>query len=179
MIDKRHTCAITGHRPQDLPWDYYKDFSDENVFFEGVVRETLNMLVDKGYCKFITGGALGVDTVFAEAVVNRRREPPPILLELAIPCKSQSDSWDKRDRDRYNALLKEADEVNYISDHYTKYCMMKRNQYMVDHADCLVAFWTGKQFGGTYQTIKYAHKKGLPVVIIDIKDVAKNSKKRD
>ena len=179
MTDKRHTCAITGHRPQDLPWDYYKDFSDENVFFEGVVRETLDMLIDKGYTRFITGGALGVDTVFAEAVIIRRREPPPISLELAIPCEGQSDAWESRDRERYKEILRQADFVNYISDHYTKYCMMKRNRYMVDNADCLVAFWTGKQYGGTFQTIKYAHQKGLPVVIIDIKDIPKNCKRRD
>lgn len=38
-----------------------------------------------------------------------------------------------------------------------------RNQWMVDHADEGIAFWSGKESGGTFNCIKYAEKKGKPV----------------
>ena len=40
--------------------------------------------------------------------------------------------------------------------------MFARNRYMVDRADRVLAYLTAPQ-GGTYYTVRYAEKKGVPV----------------
>lgn len=44
--------------------------------------------------------------------------------------------------------------------------MNKRNQYMVDQSDFIIAVWNGKP-SGTGKTIKYAKDKNKIIVIIN------------
>jgi nucleoside 2-deoxyribosyltransferase len=46
--------------------------------------------------------------------------------------------------------------------HY-KAAIQKRNRWMVDRADCLIAYLF-RDFGGAYETVKYAKKQGKPVI---------------
>lgn len=49
---------------------------------------------------------------------------------------------------------------------YSPECMDKRNRYMVDHADVLIAVWDGSP-SGTGKTVNYALRQGKPVVVIN------------
>lgn len=40
---------------------------------------------------------------------------------------------------------------------------VKRNRWMVDRADCLIAYLF-RDYGGAYETVKYAKKQGKPVI---------------
>ena len=44
--------------------------------------------------------------------------------------------------------------------------MQRRNEYMVDKADTLIAVWNGTS-GGTANCVKYAKKKGVDIVRLD------------
>ena len=44
--------------------------------------------------------------------------------------------------------------------------MDKRNRYMVDHADFILAVWNGKP-SGTGRTVTYARGKKRTVIVID------------
>ena len=46
--------------------------------------------------------------------------------------------------------------------------MEKRNRYMVDHADLLIAVWDGRP-SGTGKTVQYAQQQGKHVLMIDPK----------
>ena len=45
--------------------------------------------------------------------------------------------------------------------------MDKRNRYMVDHADYILAVWNGCP-SGTGNTVRYAHKKGKTIIVINL-----------
>lgn len=47
---------------------------------------------------------------------------------------------------------------------YGKWAPLKRNQQIVDEADCVVALWDGASHG-TKNTINYAKKQGKKVII--------------
>ena len=44
-----------------------------------------------------------------------------------------------------------------------KAAIQKRNRWLVDRADCLIAYLF-RDFGGAYETVKYAKKQGKPVI---------------
>jgi uncharacterized phage-like protein YoqJ len=49
-----------------------------------------------------------------------------------------------------------------ISEYPGTRAMQIRDEWMVDHAKRIVALWDGS-FSGTFNTIRYARKKGKPV----------------
>lgn len=166
MDEKRKTCCFTGHRPEKLPWG--ADESDERC-----VRLTQELICHlegmylAGCRHFICGMARGCDLLFAEAVLSLRARRSDVTLEAALPCDTQSDAWSVEERRRYEHLLAESDEVSFVSHRYYPGCMQRRNQYMVDASDVLLAVYNGTA-GGTMQTILYAQRKGLQVITIEI-----------
>ena len=74
--------------------------------------------------------------------------------------------WRDEWRERYHAVLKAADEVIYVSDKPGRTAFFKRDEWMVDNSQGLIAVFTGAP-GGTMETIKYARKSGKEVVLIE------------
>ena len=166
VTDEELICCFSGHRPSGLPWK--TDETDERCLaLKRRIREELGMIVKAGCRHFLCGMALGCDTYFAEAVLEMKRARPDILLEAVIPCGSQPERWSRDNRLRYNAILDRCDKVTVLQARYTPDCMMRRNRYMVDHSDVLVACYSGLP-GGTWNTIKYAMDNDKEVIQLPI-----------
>ncbi len=151
-------CCVTGHRPQSFPWDYDNDASAREKYFAAMKAEA-EQLVQMGYNYFISGGAIGVDMDFADIILELKKTNPDLQLEIAVPCANQDRKWKMPFKERYKRILYCADKVTVISEFFTRWCMQRRNEYMVDKSDLVVAFWNGTEKGGTFNTIKYARKK--------------------
>ena len=67
---------------------------------------------------------------------------PCITLECAIPCETQAVKWNERDRNIYFDLLAKCDKETLLQQNYTFGCMQKRNEYMVDNPDYVIAVGT-------------------------------------
>lgn len=82
--------AVTGHRPNKL-WGYDLSHPKYNKLFQCMYR----WLVHKKATHCISGMGLGVDTVFALAGLQYRKDYPDlgVKLECAIPCRNQSNHW--------------------------------------------------------------------------------------
>ena len=157
------TVCFTGRRPQKLPWGYNE--SDERcIRLKNEIFENIKLAISEGATHFISGMALGVDMWAAEAVIELKKFSPDITLEAALPHKKQSAGWNASHRARYDAILKKCDKITCVSEHY---CMMKRNQYMVDSSDLVIAV-TDDFSGGSGKTVLYARSKNVPVLIINI-----------
>ena len=146
MNSRENCCCFTGHR-------YVANAHIEklNTRLPDIIKE----LAKSGVSDFITGGALGFDTLAAKAVLKERDKNPDIRLILALPCREQAARWRKKDIDLYNEILSMADEVIYVSEEYTNACMLKRNRFMVEHSTHCV-FYMSAPRGGTAYTVKYA-----------------------
>lgn len=152
------TICATGHRPNKL-WGY--DLSNPNyirlkdIFKRGLVKLNCN--------EAISGMALGVDTVFALAVLELKSEGYDIKLHCAIPCQNHSCKWTADSIVQYNQILEQADIVKIVTDApYSPQLMQIRNAYMVDRADIVLAVWNGTP-GGTANCIKYAQSKSKTI----------------
>lgn len=99
----------------------------------------------------------------AKEVIALKQSFEDIELILAIPCRDQTSGWDQSSKIIYQTLKRQADEVVYISPYYTRNCMLKRDRFMVDNAQYVVAF-LNKRRGGTHYTVKYAEKLGRNIV---------------
>ena len=66
-------------------------------------------------------------------------------------------------KERYMHIIQNADYAATISDHYFRACYQRRNEFMVDHSNLVIAVWNGTP-SGTKNTIDYANRKGVKVV---------------
>ena len=112
--------------------------------------------------------ALGTDMYAAEIVLGLKAAYPDITLTCALPCESQAEKWSEPLRDRYYAVLSKCDREVLLQTRYTPDCMEKRNRYMVDHADLLIAVWDGRP-SGTGKTVRYAQQQGKSVLVVEPK----------
>ena len=126
----------------------------------------VQMIEQKNVTHFISGMALGIDTYAAEIVLDLKSQFPFITLECAIPCETQAAKWSERYRNRYFRIIERCDKETMLQRHYSSDCMQKRNRYMVEHADLILAVWDG-QPSGTGMTVTYAHSLGKPVWTLD------------
>ena len=132
-------------------------------------RLIVGVIEKKNVTKFISGMALGTDMWASEIVLDLKDEYPDSTLEATVPCRTQTASWNVRSKARYEKLLSLCDEVTVLQEEYTYDCMMKRNKYMVQKADYVIAVWNGKP-SGTGKTIQYAIDCGKPVYYVDVND---------
>ena len=166
MAQREQTCCFSGHRPAKLPWGG-NEADERCLALKGELAAHLEALYAEGYRHFICGMALGCDMYFAEAVTALREVREDVTLEAAVPCGTQPDRWNRAQRERYNALLNACSKVTVLQIGYSPECMMRRNQYMVDHSSMLLCCYNGRP-GGTMRTILYAERTGVGVEIIDV-----------
>lgn len=158
------SCCFTGHRPQRLG---YPEHSAQCAALKAKIRAVLiDLIENRGFTHFITGMALGVDLYAAQIVLDIKADHPTVTLECALPCAAQADGWPPHDRAVYARILAQCDRQTLLQTAYTRGCMQKRNRYMVNHADCVLAVWNGIP-SGTGSTVKYARAKQVPVLLLD------------
>lgn len=152
---RENTCCFTGHRI--LP-------KAERQALCVRLREEISRMAKKGIDTFLAGGALGFDTLAAQTVLGLRGEElPQLRLVLVLPCRDQERLWNERDQQLYHDLLRQADEVIYTGDLYSRECMFVRNRYLVDHSSHCLCYLT-RDRGGTAYTVRYAEKQGLEMI---------------
>ena len=155
--------GVTGHRSNKL-WGY--DYSDYRYI--NLKNMFITLLKNNNITDAWTGMAVGVDTIFALAVLELKESGMDIKLHCAIPCRNQEKLWPIEAQELYNSILDRADEVILVSDdEYSPKLMQIRNEYIVDRIDTLIAVWNGYPVGGTWNCVNYARGVGKDIFYID------------
>ena len=149
----RRAC-FTGHRPEKL------DISEKEA--KSRLRSAIQKAIDDGYTTFISGMARGIDMWAAEIVIEERKKNENIKLICASPYEGFEKSWSFIEKHRYKTILKRADYIKYVCEHYSRQCFQIRNVWMVDHSARVIAAYNGES-GGTRNTIRYAKDKKVEV----------------
>lgn len=156
-MDKRpFTAAFTGHReirPEDKAGLWAK------------LNELLLQLVtERKYRYFGSGGARGFDLLAAKAVLELKRSYPNVRLIMVLPCLDQTKLWCESERREYSDILRQADGIKYTHQGgYYDGCMQERNHHLVNHASLIIAYCY-KPRSGTAQTISYANAQQIQVI---------------
>ena len=150
FILRANSVCVSGHRIIERDLDKRK----LTIIFEN--------LIISGIDTFLIGMAIGFDTLCFQILEQMRKEKN-IKIIACIPCLNQAEKFSQAQKKEYDRLISVADEKVVLSDDYTPYCMQKRNKFMVDNSACVVCYLK-KQKGGTFNTVKYAKQKGVPVI---------------
>jgi uncharacterized phage-like protein YoqJ len=140
----------TGHRPNKLLGYTAKAYFDAADFAYKHLPE--------GTSRIISGGALGWDQALALAALQAS-----IPLVMALPFPNFESRWPRESQHNLHQLIDKSADIVFVCDGgYAPWKMQKRNEWMVDKADSVLALWNGTD-GGTANCVRYAEKVGKPI----------------
>jgi len=106
------------------------------------------------------GGAPGADTVALE-LAAAARGPGTAITVLAPSTARDLPATARR------AALAHADRIVELGFPFgARWSYLRRNDALLDGADLLLAFWDGRERGGTWYTVARARRLGVPVLVI-------------
>lgn len=88
---------------------------------------------------------------------------PGLTLVAVVPFAGQEGRFSAADRERFRRVLAAADRCVVLSPAYHTGCYAVRNNYLVEHASLLVAWYDGSP-GGTHYTVRRALRRGLEFI---------------
>lgn len=141
--------AFTGHRSEDC-----RSEEDVRMRMDLALRTTPDPIE-----AVICGMANGVDLWAGNVALDMGL---PVIA--AKPWRGHGPR--KSDIALYERVLAEAVEIVDVDPHDEyrgPWVYQKRNEYMVDRATHVLAYYSGKGRGGTYNCISYANKVKKPV----------------
>lgn len=107
--------------------------------------------------------ASGTDIWAAEIVLEKKKQNKALRLICAVPHPNFEKRRNEYEKKRYNNIIKNADYIRIICDKYFKACYQRRNEFMVDHSNMVIAVWNGMA-SGTKNTIDYAERKNVNII---------------
>ena len=138
-------------------------FAGHSVICSPVVEQQVNEEIEVylshiDEATFYVGGRGEFDIMAAAAVraAKKRHKDKKIQLYLVEPYMREEIN---RDRSYYESLYDGIIIPQELLGAHPKAAITKRNRWMCDQADCLIAY-VERDFGGAYQTLKYAERKG-------------------
>lgn len=152
--NRQHTCCFTGHR--EIEPQHREQLPQ---LLEAVIR----LMVRDGYYTFLTGGALGFDTLAADTVLRLKAEYGHMRLIVVSPYGGQSDNWNRAQADHFEWVRQSADNFVCLEAGYSPGCMKRRNYYMVERS-AICAYYCLRSRSGAAQTMRYAQQCGLELV---------------
>ena len=119
------------------------------------VKQVIRELLQTGYETFLLGGYGSFDSIAAVAVRDLKKEFPDLKSILVLPYLN---------RDRDTSLY---DETVYppLEDVPKKFAISRRNEWMVEQADVVVAY-VSHDWGGATTTLRYAERKKKRIINI-------------
>ncbi len=146
MSENSLKIAFTGHR---------------HLKYDDVVQSLIKVHSDLPGAMWITGGAYGLDSHAARFALDNSI---PLWLVLPFPAKILCARWPSGDaRDLLFRSVKDCARLSVVSPVFSMASYQRRNEFMVDAADVLAAFFDGSP-GGTANCVRYANEVGKKVV---------------
>lgn len=150
-VNRNAICCFSGHR--SIPQEDAQRLRER-------LDHVISVLISKGVKTFRCGGAMGFDTLAALIILEKKRDGADVSLDLFLPCRDQSSGWNEFNKEVYDYVLSEANNVHYSEEFYQTGCMLKRNREMVNGSTYCVVYCK-KNSGGTAYTLNYATQKGV------------------
>ena len=126
----------------------------ENTLFPIICTEA-ERLINNGADTFLLGGYGNFDYLCAQAVKKLKDKYPHITSILVIPYLNRT----------YNDELYDLTEYPPLERVPPRFAISKRNEYMVQKADVVIAY-VKYDFGGASTTLNYAIRKKKEIILL-------------
>lgn len=170
ILNKRKSCAITGHRPEKLKLSIT---DQEFIRFEEKIEQCITYLIENGVTTFYIGMARGADIWVGNVIVKLKQNNfKNLQLISIIPYEQQCSNWSEKDKECYYNLLEQCDVSVILASEYYENCYRDRNELLIRLSDCVLAVVFDEINGrsGTRMTLNMAEKAGLNRIILDVKN---------
>lgn len=147
-------------------YDGFRVVRGTDVMGESLKYEFHKML-DRGIIHFISGMERGAELLAAELILELKRKNERISLEGVLPYEEQAARWSKGDRERYFAVMANADAETLIQHRYTSDCYRKRDQYMIDKSDYVIFVSFGES-GAQSPALQYSRENAKEYVMLSL-----------
>lgn len=168
---RQTACAVTGHRPSRFKFKYSEDYSLCKKIKRAMFEQFKRLYDEQGVRRYYVGGALGVDMWAGELILRLKEQPGygDIELVVVLPFEGHDAKWDERSKRRMDFLLRMCSDCVVVGKEDCRESYIKRNCYMIDHANYLVAVYDNERNlrSGTMQTVRYAERCGLTIAFIN------------
>ena len=154
-------CSFIGEQPRDFPWEYSKNKKAHSEYIKQL-REAIAHTVElDGITTFMCGLTHNADLDFAEAVLYQKENKyPNIKLICVVDAESLHNNWDELNANRYQAILKKADEQQPYTD-----------VSFIDSSDQVIVVWNEKPSGTVTNLVHYAIEQGKFTYFIRLNDI--------
>lgn len=112
---------------------------------------------------FLTGGMGEFDAKCSAAVRKAKRRYPDKSIKLILVEPYMKNEINEN-KDYYETSFDDVMIPMELADAHFKSAITQRNKWMIDRSDYLIAF-VYRDFGGAYETMRYAKKKKGIVII--------------
>lgn len=106
-------------------------------YIKEMLRQKVEYAIENGCIRFLSGFADGTDLLFASIISDKKNQYPDIRLEAAIPYRGRL----KTKNSDFQTLLKYCDQITVACEEYIPSCYMRRNRYMVDESQLVIAVY--------------------------------------
>lgn len=163
-------CAVTGHHPSRFKFKYNENYSLCKKLKRTMLEQFKKLYDEQGVRRYYVGGTLGVDMWAGELILRLKEQPGYGNIELVVvpPFEGHDAKWDERSKRRMDFLRRMCSDYVVIGTEDCRESYIKRNGYMVDHADYLVAVYDNERNlrTGTMQCVRYAEKERKKIIYI-------------
>lgn len=156
------TACFTGHRPRsDLRYEF-RELKTRQLAAR--VDDAIRLLCrDRDVKTFLCGMAAGFDLFAAGRLLALRRQseiPEDTALIAVLPYPEHgldmpSPLWEQLHRE----VLFNAQDQCVIFTEKSRAAFQRRNQFLVDHASYVLAYWNHNPRTGTGQTVRMASER--------------------
>ncbi|MBR4702924.1 MAG: hypothetical protein IKO91_03680 [Oscillospiraceae bacterium] len=122
---------------------------------EKELRVVIGHLITEGTEQFLLGGYGQFDLLAAKVVAEEKKTHPEIESILVVPYLDRKYDLALYDRTLYPGLEKAP----------LRFAVRKRNEYMMDAADVVVAYVT-HSWGGAAKTLEYAKRRNKKIIML-------------
>ena len=138
------SCVIIGDKPTRFKFGYKENYAGCKRLKKRL-QEQFTGLYEQGVRYFWISGALGVD-MWAGEILLRMKELPEygdIELYIVLPFEGYNTGWDERSKTRMTFLRKHSAGVMVLGtkNQSSAEIYRKRNNYLIERADCMVAIY--------------------------------------
>lgn len=162
---KNICAAFTGYRPEKIRLS--PSLGNPEEYIRGILNPVIIELYGQGVRVFLSGMAEGFDLWAAAAVLSLRDSGicPDAVVAAVIPYRGQPANYSVRSKELYGYVCDNASYGITLSECYYLECFYRRNDYLVENSNIIIAYYDG-QSGGTRYTVRKAGKSGVPVINI-------------